>query len=199
MYRSKRDPNEKRNAPGGRKRRNTTLEVERACEQGAPRKTAICGHGGAPGHNARPRTRRHSPGGTDAARSSSHPAAGARPARSPRPLAGRAGRARAARAALGRPPGDGAALLGIARASLGEPTAALALYRESAALARASGDAWLEAYTLTNQGAAAVLVGDSSAADGLYRASLALFSRLDDPWGRGIALRGLAGMADARC
>ena len=93
---------------------------------------------------------------------------------------------------------QGLTLLGIAQASLGEPSAALRSYHESVAFERTTGDTWLEAYTLTNQGAAMARVGNEQAADGLYRASLALFSQLEDPWGRGIAMRGLAGLALAR-
>jgi tetratricopeptide (TPR) repeat protein len=86
------------------------------------------------------------------------------------------------------------AMLGIATASLGAPTVALDLYRQAAELARSIGDTWLEAFTLTNQGAARILVGEPAVADGLYRASLELFSTLDDPWGRSIAVRGVAGL-----
>ena len=92
----------------------------------------------------------------------------------------------------------GLALLGLATASLGEPTVALELYGQTVELARAIGDTWIEAYTLTNQGAARVLVGEPAAADALYRASLNLFESLDDPWGRSIAMRGLAGLELAR-
>jgi predicted ATPase/transcriptional regulator with XRE-family HTH domain len=86
-------------------------------------------------------------------------------------------------------------LLGMATASLGAPTVALDLYRQSVELAQAIGDTWLEAFTLTNEGAARIQVGEPGLGDERYRASLALFDRLDDPWGRSIALRGLAGLA----
>ena len=92
----------------------------------------------------------------------------------------------------------GLALLGLATASLGEPTVALDLYGQTVELAKASGDTWIEAYTLTNQGAAHVMLGEPSAAEALYRASLKLFESLDDQWGRSIAIRGLAGLELAR-
>ena len=57
------------------------------------------------------------------------------------------------------------------------------------------GHTWLEAYFLTNQGAATLQLGDEATAGEMYRASLRLFEEIDDPWGRGIALRGLANLA----
>jgi tetratricopeptide (TPR) repeat protein len=86
-------------------------------------------------------------------------------------------------------------LLGIAETSLGEPTRALESFSEGVVHARAVGHTWLEAYFLTNQGAATLLLGDEATAGEMYRASLRRFEEIDDPWGRGIALRGLANLA----
>jgi predicted ATPase/transcriptional regulator with XRE-family HTH domain len=86
-------------------------------------------------------------------------------------------------------------LLGIAETSLGEPTRALESFSEGVVHARVMGHTWLEAYFLTNQGAATLLLGDEATAGEMYRASLRLFEDIDDPWGRGIALRGLANLA----
>jgi predicted ATPase len=89
----------------------------------------------------------------------------------------------------------GLALLGLAQTGLGQPALALESFTDGVQQARSLGDAWLEAYQLTNQGAARVLLGDHPTAGELYRASLELFSEIGDPWGRGIALRGLANLA----
>ena len=86
-------------------------------------------------------------------------------------------------------------LLGIAETSLGEPTRGLESFSEGVVQARAMGHTWLEAYFLTNQGAATLQLGDEATAGEMYRASLRLFEEIDDPWGRGIALRGLANLA----
>jgi predicted ATPase/DNA-binding XRE family transcriptional regulator len=86
-------------------------------------------------------------------------------------------------------------LLGIAETSLGEPTRALESFSEGVVHARAMGHTWLEAYFLTNQGAATLQLGDEATAGEMYRASLRLFEEIGDPWGRGIALRGLANLA----
>jgi predicted ATPase/transcriptional regulator with XRE-family HTH domain len=84
--------------------------------------------------------------------------------------------------------------LGMVTASLDNHVGALDLYCEAVSVSREIGDVWLEAFTLTNEGAARTAVGELQTADTAYRESLALFDTLDDPWGRSIALRGLAGL-----
>ena len=84
--------------------------------------------------------------------------------------------------------------LGMSIAAQGDHARALDMYCEAATVSSDIGDVWLEAFTLTNEGAARTAVGELQAADTTYRDSLALFDTLDDPWGRSIALRGLAGL-----
>jgi predicted ATPase/DNA-binding XRE family transcriptional regulator len=89
---------------------------------------------------------------------------------------------------------DALVFLGMSIAVQGDHTGALDMYCEAAGVSRDIGDLWLEAFTLTNEGAARTALGELQAADAAYRDSLALFDTLDDPWGRSIALRGLAGL-----
>ncbi len=87
------------------------------------------------------------------------------------------------------------ALLGLAQTGLGEPALAIESYTEGVVHARAIGNAWIEAYLLTNLGGARVRLGQIADAGELYSQSLRLYTELGDPWGRGIALRGMANLA----
>ena len=80
-------------------------------------------------------------------------------------------------------------LLGLTMAALGDGHAAVDLHEQAIAVARASDNPWMEAYNLTNGGAALALIGDAPAAREKYRRSLEAFVRLDDAWGQAIALR----------